>query len=91
MIHRNNDHERVIQANPKEKAQDLVEVIRFRMYQNDRIDSTDKENFPPRISHQFQLAKRFFKCRRIDQTCEIKITRSIKRRRIRLPQKRSTR
>jgi hypothetical protein len=47
LIHRNNDHERVIQANPKEKAQDLVEVIRFRMYQNDRIDSTDKENFPP--------------------------------------------
>lgn len=56
MIHRNNDHEGVIQANPKEKAQDLVEVGRFRMYQNNRIDSTDKENSPALALNSNQLS-----------------------------------
>lgn len=56
MIHRNNDHEGVIQANSKEKAQDLVEVVGFRMYQNDRIDSTDKENSPGLALNSNQLS-----------------------------------
>ena len=48
MMHGNDDHEGMIQAIPKAKAEDLVEVIRYGMYKKeiDRIDNTDKENFP---------------------------------------------
>jgi hypothetical protein len=48
MMHGNDDHEGMIQAIPKAKAEDLVEVIRYGMYKKeiDRIDTTDKENFP---------------------------------------------
>ena len=48
MMHGNEDHEGRIQAIPKAKAEDLVEVIRYGMYKKeiDRIDNTDKENFP---------------------------------------------
>ena len=48
IIHGNNDHEGVIQAIPKSKAADLIEVIRFGMHQK-RIegpDNIEKENFP---------------------------------------------
>ena len=46
IIHGNNDNEGAIQAIPKVKAQDLIEVIRFGMHQN-RIEgpyNNEKEN-----------------------------------------------
>jgi hypothetical protein len=48
MIHGNNDHEGVIQAIPKAKAEDLIEVIRFGMYHKEleSLYNTDKENSP---------------------------------------------
>ena len=48
MIHGNNDHEGVIQAIPKAKAEDLIEVIRFGMYHKELecLHNTDKENSP---------------------------------------------
>jgi hypothetical protein len=48
MMHGNDDHEGIIQAIPKAKAKDSVEVIRYGMYKKeiDRIDNTDKENSP---------------------------------------------
>lgn len=64
MIHGNNDHEGVIQAIPKAKAEDLIEVIRFGMYHNEleSLYNTAKEN-SPRLSPQVQSTRRFFHCR----------------------------
>jgi hypothetical protein len=46
-IHGNNDNEGVIQAIPKVKAQDLIEVIRFGMHQKEieGLHNTEKENY----------------------------------------------
>jgi Bacterial PH domain len=57
MIRGNSDHEGVIQAIPKAKAEDLIEVIRFGMYQKEieRIDNTDKENSPELALKYHQL------------------------------------
>jgi hypothetical protein len=45
--HGNNDNEGVIQAIPKVKAQDLIEVIRFGMHQEgiEGLHNTEKENY----------------------------------------------
>ena len=47
MIHGNNDHEGMIQAIPKAKAEDLIEVIRFGIHQKgiEGLQNTEKENF----------------------------------------------
>ena len=47
IIHGNNDNEGVIQAIPKVKAQDLIEVIRFGMHQKgiEGLHTTEKENY----------------------------------------------
>jgi hypothetical protein len=47
IIHGNNDHEGVIQAIPKAKAEDLIEVIRFGMHHKgtEGIHDTEKGNF----------------------------------------------
>lgn len=47
IIHGNNDNEGAIQAIPKVKAQDLIEVIRFGMHQNgiEGLHTTEKENY----------------------------------------------
>jgi hypothetical protein len=47
IIHGNNDNEGVMQAIPKVKAQDLIEVIRFGMYQKgiEGLHNTEKENY----------------------------------------------
>ena len=47
IIHGSNDHEGVIQAVPKAKAEDLIEVIRFGMHQKgtNGLHSSEKENF----------------------------------------------
>ncbi|MGH9975922.1 MAG: PH domain-containing protein [Nitrososphaeraceae archaeon] len=47
IIHGNNDHEGVIQAIPKAKAEDLIEVIRFGMHQKGAkgLLNSEKENF----------------------------------------------
>lgn len=46
IIHGNNDNEGVIQAIPKVKAQDLIEVIRFGMHQKgEGLHNTEKENY----------------------------------------------
>jgi hypothetical protein len=47
IIHGNNDHEGVIQAIPKAKAEDLIEVIRFEMHQKESegLHNTQKGNF----------------------------------------------
>lgn len=46
IIHGNNDHEGVIQAIPKAKAEDLIEVIRFGMHQKgiEGLHNTEKED-----------------------------------------------
>jgi len=47
IIHGNNDNEGVIQAIPKVKAQDLIEVIRFGMHLKgiEGLHNTEKENY----------------------------------------------
>lgn len=47
IIHGNNDNEGMIQAIPKVKAQDLIEVIRFGMHQKgiEGLYNTEKENY----------------------------------------------
>ena len=47
IIHGNNDNEGVIQAIPKAKAEDLIEVIRFGMHQKEieGIHNTENENY----------------------------------------------
>lgn len=47
IIHGNNDHEGVIQAIPKVKAEDLIEVIRFGMHHKgtEGFHNTEKGNF----------------------------------------------
>ena len=47
IIHGNNDNEGVIQAIPKVKAQDLIEVICFGMHQKgiEGLHNTEKENY----------------------------------------------
>jgi hypothetical protein len=47
IMHGNNDNEGVIQAIPKVKAQDLIEVIRFGMHQEgiEGLHNTEKENY----------------------------------------------
>ena len=47
IIHGNNDNEGAIQAIPKVKAQDLIEVIRFGMHQKgiEGLRTTEKENY----------------------------------------------
>jgi hypothetical protein len=47
IIHGNNDHEGVIQAIPKAKAEDLIEVIRFGMHHKgtEGFHNTEKGNF----------------------------------------------
>ncbi|MGI0043360.1 MAG: PH domain-containing protein [Nitrososphaeraceae archaeon] len=47
IIHGNNDNEGMIQAIPKVKAQDLIEVIRFGMHQKgiEGFYNTEKENY----------------------------------------------
>lgn len=47
IIHGNNDNEGVIQAIPKVKAQDLIEVIRFGMHLKgiEGLRNTEKENY----------------------------------------------
>lgn len=47
IIHGNNDNAGVIQAIPKVKAQDLIEVIRFGMHQKgiEGLHNTEKENY----------------------------------------------
>jgi hypothetical protein len=48
IIHGNNDHEGVIQAIPKAKAEDLIEVIRFGMHYKgtEEFNNTKKGIFP---------------------------------------------
>jgi hypothetical protein len=47
IIHGNNDHEGVIQAIPKAKAEDLIEVIRFGMHHKgtEGFHNTENGNF----------------------------------------------
>ena len=63
MMHGNDNHEGMIQAITKAKAEDLVEVIRYGMYKKeiDRIDNTDKENFPGLALNSNRLSG--FNCR----------------------------
>ena len=63
IIHGSNDHEGVIQAIPKAKAEDLIEVIRFGMHQKELMDFTAvKKRILPHCS-QVQSTRQLFNCR----------------------------
>lgn len=59
IIHGNNDHEGLIQAIPKAKAEDLIEVIRFEMHQkeSERSALALKSNQPSSYSIADELTK----------------------------------